>query len=62
MNLFSIYTTGMLVWLRHTTSVSDPDPHSMSSCIRIRNANADPEGGKTAQKRRKIKSEDQHKI
>jgi hypothetical protein len=29
--------------------------------IRIANADPDPEGGKSAQKRRKIKSEDQKK-
>jgi hypothetical protein len=36
----------------------------MNSWVRIHIANADPdpEGGKSAQKRRKIKSEDQRKI
>jgi hypothetical protein len=42
------------------------DPHSMGSWIRIRIANADLddldlEGGKPAQKRRKVKPEDQKK-
>jgi hypothetical protein len=41
-----------------------PDPHSLGSWIRIRIANADldPEGGKSAKKRRKMKSEDLKKI
>jgi hypothetical protein len=33
----------------------------MGSWIEIRIANADPDGGKSAKKRRKIKSEDQKK-
>jgi hypothetical protein len=36
-------------------SVSDPDPHSMGSWIRIRIANTDPDpdGGKSALKKKK---------